>query len=140
MIDGYFDPDGRPYLQARLIIPRLEIDDLVDFLVDTGADVTTLHSADAQRVGCRFDRLENRYDVAGIGGLQDYYQETASVILPGAGQLYRVSGLEIDVAKPDAAPRSITHYLPSLIGNDLLDHLRMDYRRRARTLVFYPLG
>lgn len=46
MITGSFDGEGRPYVQGRLIISRFKVDGFIDFLMDTGADTTTLHPDD----------------------------------------------------------------------------------------------
>ncbi len=42
MIIGEFDDRGRPYVEGRVIIPRLNINEIVTFLLDTGADGTCL--------------------------------------------------------------------------------------------------
>ena len=57
MILGSFDADGRPYMQGRLFFPRLQLDAYIDFLVDTGADVTTLHPPDSITMGIQFGDL-----------------------------------------------------------------------------------
>ena len=36
MIVGKFDEHGRPYIEGRLIIPRLNVDRRMTFLLDTG--------------------------------------------------------------------------------------------------------
>ncbi len=50
MLRGRFGhANKRPYIQGRLFIPRLEIWSDVSFLVDTGADKTSLLPADGSR-------------------------------------------------------------------------------------------
>ena len=73
MIQAYFDQRGRPFIEGRLVIERLEIDGRVQFLVDTGADSTVLHPTDGERLNCRFDLLGSPRSVGGVGGQQDYY-------------------------------------------------------------------
>ncbi len=51
MIIGGFDEYGRPFIRGRLSIPRLDINSEIDFLLDTGADVTCLHSGDLRQIG-----------------------------------------------------------------------------------------
>ena len=70
MIAGYFDSEGTPWLDGRVIIERLGVDGPVRFLVDTGADSGALHSADGKVLGCRFDLLDEDkvQSVGGIGG------------------------------------------------------------------------
>lgn len=52
IVKGSFDPtDGRPYVQGLLLIPRWRKLSRIDFLVDTGSDVTTLSPGDGTRMG-----------------------------------------------------------------------------------------
>ena len=46
MIAGWFDTRERPRIRARLIIRRFGVSGRIDFLVDTGATVTSLHPDD----------------------------------------------------------------------------------------------
>ena len=63
MITGSFDGEGRPYVQGRLIISRFKVDGFIDFLMDTGADTTTLHPDDGIQLHVPFIRLRNRTEV-----------------------------------------------------------------------------
>ena len=41
MIDGYFDPAGRPYVRAYVVVPGLQsAPEVIALLLDTGADNT----------------------------------------------------------------------------------------------------
>ena len=46
---------------------------------------------------------------------------------------YRFPGFTIDIAEPNQD----IERLPSLLGNDILKYLDMNYRRGARKLVFH---
>ena len=134
MIHGYFDEYGRPYVEGRLIIERLEVDGTVHFLVDTGADSTVLHPRDGVRLNCRFDLLGGPRSMGGIGGRQDYYPEDgATIVFYGEDTTYTFTDVRINIAKPSPEDRN----LPSLLGNDVLGLLRMDYHRRAGLLRLY---
>ena len=134
MIHGYFDQYGRPYVEGRLIIERLGIDDRVHFLVDTGADSTALHPWDGERLNCCFDLLGNPRSMGGVGGEQDYYPEDGAVIIfYGEDTVYKFTDTRINIAKPMPSNRN----LPALLGNDILGLLRMDYHRSAGLLRLY---
>ena len=134
MIHGYFDEYGRPYVQGQLIIERLEVDSTVDFLVDTGADSTALHPWDGGRLKCRYDLLVSPRSMGGVGGRQDYYPEDgATIVFYGEDATYTFTDLRIGIARPAPENRN----LPSLLGNDVLGFLRMDYHRRAGLLRLY---
>jgi len=37
MVNSWFTADGRPYLEASLSLPRLRVEGVLRFLIDTGA-------------------------------------------------------------------------------------------------------
>ena len=80
MIAGSFDSSGQPVVKSRLVVPRLGVDDEVDFLVDTGADSTCLHRADGQYIRFPYDELAVSLDSEGVGGSHPYYREYAYVV------------------------------------------------------------
>ena len=134
MIHGYFDQYGRPYVEGRLIIERLGIHDRVQFLVDTGADSTALHPWDGERLNCRYDLLVSPRSMGGVGGEQEYYSEDGAIItFYGEDTVYTFTDIRINIAKPTPGNRN----LPSLLGNDVLGLLRMDYHRSAGLLRLY---
>ena len=71
MLRGRFgDTSKRPYLEGRLLIPRLRVWSDISFLVDTGADKTTLLPADSLKMGLDYNTLTKSSDPAiGIGGI-----------------------------------------------------------------------
>ena len=140
MIAGWFDGRGRPTIRARLIIRRLGVSGRVDFLVDTSATVTSLHPDDGRRIGCPFDELRNRRNMAGVGGSNQYFQEPAVIVLYGRYGAHTLN-IELLVSKPQppsaSDPRPVVNRPPSLLGRDVLNRLRMDYDFPAQRLQFF---
>ena len=123
MIDSYFDAEGRPFVRTYLTIPRLGVvNRRVTFLIDTGSDDSCLNPYDGQRVGCPFDDLVNPVEFAGIGGAHTYYIEPATVALREGDAAFT-----FDVALSISRPHPVADELPSLLGRDIINRLRMDY-------------
>ena len=135
MIDGFFGSDGHAYLEGHVYMPRFGIVGRVEFLVDTGADVTTLHPDDADDLGCPFDELENPVEVSGVGGEQTYYNEPVIILFYGTDRTY---GFRVTI--PIGKPSEETDGLESLLGVDILNRMRMDYDFRRRRLWFYEVS
>lgn len=133
MIFGYFDSEGAPYLDGWVVIERLGVQGLVRFLVDTGADSGALHSADGKILGCRFGLLhdEDVRSFGGVGGSQDYFPEDATIFFEGVDGIYAFD-VSLDIAKPSEE----TDDLPSLLGRDLLNSLRIEYAYTEGVLRF----
>ena len=122
MIIGEFDEQGRPYVEGRVIIPRLKVNEIVRFLLDTGADRTCLHPRDTRRARMPFDQLGNRIISRGIGGSSSYFREPT--ILAFADKPHtRLYDLELFIAEPHESNEK----LPSLLGRDVINHWYMQY-------------
>ena len=122
VIAGYFDERGRPYAAVLLRLPRLNIVGRVQFLVDTGATATSLAPSDADNLLVPASELVNPVGQRGIAGTRTYYREPAVILLYDGAQW---QPLEVDlyIAPPDEG----ADYLPSLLGRDILNTLRMEY-------------
>ena len=116
MISGRFDYSGRPYVQGRLTLPRLHIEGLVEFLVDTGADITSLHQPDVENLRIPQDQLAEQTSVLGVGGLGVYLTEEAVLLFnEGDGT---IRGYHVKLAITPSRPSGL--HLPSLLGQDVL--------------------
>ena len=122
MIIGEFDHRVRPYVACRVIIPRLKINEIVPFLLDTGADSTCLHPRDTGRARMPFDQLGNRRTSRGIGGSSSYFVEPAILAFADKPRT-RLYELELLVAEPHESNEG----LPSLLGRDVVNHWYMQY-------------
>ncbi len=133
MIEGSFDRvRRRPYVQGRLFLPRLGVDRNIDFLVDTGADTTTIHPPDTQTMGINYPQLgPATRPQMGIGGV-DYAHEEPAVIAFEDGSLERIYYVIT------AIPRPSEHNMgfPSLLGQDIIQHWRMVHDKPRDRLTF----
>ena len=142
MIAGSFNPDGQPMVRARLVAPRLGVDDRVNFLVDTGAESTCLHPTDGEHIRFPYDELVVSLDSEGVGGSYPYYREYAFVVFSESdNNRFRAFDIVLAVARPEiptpSNPRPVVNRLPSLLGRDVLNRMRMDYDFPAGRLRFY---
>ena len=122
MIFGEFDEQGRPYVECRLIIPRLQIAQSTVFLLDTGADRTCLHPRDTRRARIPIEQLGNSMESKGIGGRSPYYSEPSLLSFDDQAQT-RVYVVGLLIAKPHPGNEE----LPSLLGRDVINHWFMEY-------------
>lgn len=123
MIIGRFDEQGRPTIDGRLSIPRLRVDRRrITFLLDTGADRTSLHPRDVSRVRISIEELGGALQSRGVGGLSTYYQEPAVLSFDDQSHA-RIYLVEILIAAPGQANEG----LPSLLGRDVINNWNIRY-------------
>lgn len=134
MISGRFgSTSGRPYVSGRLLLPRLGLSANLSFLVDTGADRSTLMPADGVKMGIDYSTLGNPSDVGGMGGNTSCFQEDAIMGFieadQGITQYYSVS-----ILIPDSHPDLMN--MPPILGRDVLDRWHMSYDPSNASLEF----
>ena len=78
--------------------------------------------------------------MAGVGGSTQYFEESAVVVFYDGDDTHTLD-IELLVSKPQPAsesdPRPVVNRLPSLLGRDVLNRLRMDYDFPAGRLQFF---
>ena len=123
---------GAPLLKVQLAVAGRRGD--VWFLVDTGADATVLHPADAQALlagdlhRINFGRDPYRVAGLGVGGGADRVARDATLTLRSVDdEAYSVE-MPILIARPaPAEPGDHGNWrLPSLLGRDFLRHFRFE--------------
>ena len=122
MIIGNFD-NGSPFVEGLLVIRRLNIQEPISFLVDTGADLTSLMPADGHRIGLNYAslRLNQRRTIYGDSGSIRVWWENAFVLLTEADATERTYRIRLQIF-PDV-PR--LQDLDSLLGQEIISRWRM---------------
>ena len=135
MITGYFDERGRPYVEGQVQIPRLNIIGRVYFLVDTGATATSLSPNDTRNLRVPISELVSPVRHRGIAGTRTYYREPTAILFFDGAEWRRFE-VDLYVAPLDEG----ADYLPSLLGRDVLNAVRMEYDFPASRLEFAVMG
>lgn len=130
-VKGYF-PTGfhempAPYVQAFLVLPRLILQGLVNFMIDTGADNTTLSLVDVERMNLDYRRLrrDSLTPVIGIGGTQYFYGEEAVILMRDENS--QIYNFQIHIHIPKRGVRSQANRqrkLPSILGRDIINQIK----------------
>jgi len=112
----------RPYLEALVFLPRLNLSGGVSFLVDTGADQSVLMPTDALRLGVKYGSLHPAHALSGIGGRCKSFIESAIIVFSDESKRELVVyEIEISIAERKAAHL----HFASLLGRDVPHRLRM---------------
>ena len=133
MLRGRFgESSGRPYVSARVFVPRLGLAGNVSFIFDTGADSTVLMPADAVTLGVSYDLLSNPFESFGIGGSAPTYIERARLAFAddNGRTLYGY-----DIALLIHHPTDDAMRVPSLLGRNIIDRWRVTYDKTVSELA-----
>ena len=122
MILGSFDSEGRPVVECRIRIPRLQVDARILCLLDTGADATYIHQFGAESLGIPFEQLSNSVASRGVGGSSAYFREPAYLYFTD-GPLVRAYVVNLRIAEPNRSSAG----LPSLLGRNVINHWYVQY-------------
>ena len=119
---GRYTGAGRPVVDADVYLPRLGRLLPVAFLVDTGADDTTLSSRDWRAAGLEWsDFAAPSVRSAGVGGVIESPVEPAEVRLRHDDGSVEV--LAFDIELQPRLPGAFA--LPSFLGRDILRRYRI---------------
>lgn len=133
MLKGRFgDTSGRPFIEAKLYIPSFSVEVRISFLVDTGADTTSLLPADSAIIGLELDKLPlARGGCVGIGGEIACREVEAVVLFTDDTYLYSYI-VTLSVIPPCVGLDNT----PSLLGRDVIDNWAMTYDPSKGRLEF----
>ena len=131
MLAGRFgNTSGRPYIEGRLVIPRLNISADLSFLVDTGADSTYLMPGEVARIGIDYGSLRPAsVQTYGVGGVTTNFSERCLVAFADRNHVY-VYERTLQIAPFDETLMR----LPALLGRDIIDNWRLTYHPRRALL------
>ena len=131
--------DARVYVPIDIVSAKLGNKIIaINFLIDTGADITTISPLDAINNQIDFSKLEKKKGITiGIGGAQSCEYEIRDVG-------FRFRGVDgnpiyakldrIDVIDPGPEEKRNSHafMIPSLLGTDMLQKLKFTYNSHAK--------
>ncbi len=128
-IEGIYYRDAI-LVPAFVSLPRLEVGAVINFLVDTGASRTALHSRSLEALSVSESDLDKDSitQSMGIGGHQDYYTELADLFF--VGNVSWRCGIGIGPGTPSR--------IPPLLGMDFLNLCRLQADPRAERFVLKP--
>lgn len=133
-LNGYFKagPLEAAYVTAVLAIPRLKIEQRIEFLIDTGATKTTILDKDAITLGIPYSKLLRlKQRLLGLGGLVDTYVANAEIYFKAeSGQEHKELVEELLVVKHRRVDENIMR-IPSVLGRDILNKYRLIYDKRS---------
>jgi len=118
-----------PYVQAALLLPRLGLEGLVNFMIDTGADNTTLSLVDVERMNLDYRRLkrDSLVPVEGIAGQQYFYREQAILMLRDENGDVYVFPIEVHIPKRgELSQTNRQRRLPFLLGRDVVNQCMVE--------------
>ena len=123
MLRGRFgDTSKAPYLEGRLVIPSLNVEGKVSFLVDTGSKATVLAPPDANRMRLDYSALTKSDEkLHGIGGSACVYETNAIVVFDGLRNITYSFVTKLAILHPSES----TIRLPSILGRDILNRCRI---------------
>ncbi len=137
MLRGRFgDTSGRPYLEGRLILPKLRIDSDISWCVDTGADRSLLMPGDGVRMGIDFTKLTRETESVGVGGTTRNYLEAAWLVFSVPGQFLYAYTVDLEISPPSGDIMD----LPFLLGREILHRWRMTYNFVRKRISFDVLS
>jgi len=138
-IKGFFPtgihPLPAPHVQAAVFLPRLQLNGLVSFMIDTGADNTTLSLIDVERLNIDYRRLRRNslVGVEGFGGERSCYREDAILMLrdEDSKTYYFTMDIHIPTKGRKRGQREQQRKLLSVLGRDIINqcNMRTDFQQ-----------
>ncbi len=140
-IEGRWSTAGTPYVIAFLVCPKLNLQESIAFLVDTGASATVIMDNDAHRLKIDYAALKRRKEkTTGVGGSVDTYilPDVRLYFRTADGKLHEermgdISVLKHAIKNEEEAAR--IRKLPSLLGRDFLNRYKAMLDRASDRLT-----
>ena len=134
MIKGYYQQrvpniPPAPYVQAVVLCPKVSVVGSVRFLVDTGADITSLSPGDTEIMGFTEESLkgETKVEMGGLGNNPTSFYSVESKAVFGSPASYMYVWLThilvYDIWGQDLGDTA--RQMPSLLGRDFLHQCRI---------------
>lgn len=130
--------ERRPYIRVLVLLPRLGVSAYMNLLVDTGADFTSIHWTDRERL-CDTARnalppntdFQRKGVASGISGTSIQYGiEEARIFFVAENSHVQAEAVDVRIALSNASAG-----VPSLLGRDILSAARLDFDMAADRLA-----
>ena len=136
MINGFFR-NGAGFVNAHLISEEMNINETIEFMVDTGASRTTLLDKDVICLRIEYDKLR-RYeqDLSGIGGSVETYVIDDAFLLFGAYTMeIPVFAIRHPLGVMDDQERIRILRFPSILGRDVINKFRLIFDKERDEIL-----
>lgn len=137
-INGYFDspPLAGAYIVATVILKDHDIQENVEFLVDTGSPKTIIMDADVFTLDVDYSKLsKNPVPRVGFGGSVDtYIASGARLVFTASDEQEHAEHIDVEVVKHSRLSQDVLR-LPSILGRDILNKYSLFYRRKSGSLI-----
>jgi hypothetical protein len=133
IIKGSFDPETRrPYCQGLLFIPKLKKNIKIDFIIDTGSDVTTLNPGDGRRLSLDYSKLSYTEQALGVNSEHNAASLRAIIAFVSEDGFLPIYSIQLHISPYSKECEK----LPSMLGTDILHRWRMDWYPTRNILEF----
>ena len=120
LLGRYVGSSLRPMIEAHVTIPSIKAGGFIQFLIDTGADCTTVTPADGRRLRVDYSKLTREdHSVGYTGSTLDFICQGV-VTFSEIGVAEYEYDVELRITKPDSNIQELL-MLPSLLGRDILN-------------------
>lgn len=138
-LNGYFraGPLEAAYITIVLSLPKLQLRQKVDLLIDTGATKTTILDKDAESIGVSYSKLaKSQLPLLGLGGLVETYiaKDAELYFMTQRGSEHKEALAELLVVKHGVRDENIMR-VPSVLGRDILNKYRLIYDREMNDVA-----
>jgi hypothetical protein len=134
LIGRYVGSQMRPMIEAHVSIPSIKAGGFVQFLIDTGADTTTITPADGKRLRVDYAKLTREDHAMGYTGASVDFICDAVVTFAEGGLVEYQFQAELRLTKPEPGLPEL-FMLPSLLGRDILNRWQTTFDPVAETIT-----
>lgn len=125
----------RPMISAHVTIPTIKASGFIEFLIDTGADSTTITQADGKRLRINYTKLTTEDHGIGYAGSTSDFICDGTVTFSEIGVMEYEYDVELRITKPDPVVSLELLMIPSLLGRDILNQWHLSFDPSARLIT-----
>ena len=139
-IRGFFYANNAPYITAIAVQNAFGLAGYTDFLVDSGASVTTIADSDAARLGIDYGQLERLPEgIMGVGGeVETFVIPSVTMVFTAEDRIHEEEMERVYVLRhgaTDPVLQAKIERIPSLLGRDFLNRYALLLRRSNGTVL-----